>query len=153
MEVVVGNEDPVIKTTSEMHVATQISKTASGWCCWLELFNGANKRKQRGHRSHLEHLQGPRSFWMNLQQKQPPTTLIVTQHLDLLQCHEEEKPAHHPDNILNWVDLIKSPGNMSAAEFMTICKEDLIPFPIAPFKPQKQTFTDSWLKIHWHQLA
>ena len=65
--------------------------------------------------------------------------------------NEEEKPAHHPDNILNWVDLIKSPGNMSAAEFMTICKEDSIPFPIAPFKPQKQTFTDSSLKIH--QLA
>ena len=57
--------------------------------------------------------------------------------------NEEEKPAHHPDNILNWVDLTKSPGYMSAAEFMTICKEDSIPFPIAPFKPQKQTFTDS----------
>ena len=24
--------------------------------------------------------------------------------------NEEEKPAHHPDNILNWVDLTKSPG-------------------------------------------
>ena len=53
--------------------------------------------------------------------------------------NEEEKPAHHPDNILNWVDLTKSPGNMSAAEFMNICKEDPIMFPIAPFKPQKQT--------------
>ena len=37
--------------------------------------------------------------------------------------NEEEKPDHHPDNILNWVDLKKSPGNMSAAEFMNICKK------------------------------
>ena len=54
--------------------------------------------------------------------------------------NEEEKPDHHPDNILNWVDLTKSPGNMSAAEFMNICKEDPIMFPIAPFKPQKTDF-------------
>ena len=33
LDVVVGNEDPVIKTTSEMHVAPQISKAASGWRC------------------------------------------------------------------------------------------------------------------------
>ena len=52
----------------------------------------------------------------------------------------EEKPDHHPDNVVNWGDLIKSPGNMSAGEFKLIAKEDPLQFPIAPFKPQKSDY-------------
>ena len=58
--------------------------------------------------------------------------------------NEEEKPEHHPDNIADWVDFIKSPGNMSAGEFMNIAKEDPLQYPIAPFKPQK---TDYYRKL------
>ena len=54
--------------------------------------------------------------------------------------NDEEKPDHHPDNIVNWGDLIKSPGNMSAGEFKLIAKEDPVQFPIAPFKPQKSDY-------------
>ena len=52
----------------------------------------------------------------------------------------EKKPDHHLDNIVNWIDLIKSPGNMSAGEFKLIAKEDPLQFPFAPFKPQKSYY-------------
>ena len=42
---VVGNEDPVIKTTSEMHVATQISKTAD-WNFLMVLTNGSREARE-----------------------------------------------------------------------------------------------------------
>ena len=43
LDVVVGNEDPVIKTTSEMHVAPQISKAASR----LRKFVGKSEENSR----------------------------------------------------------------------------------------------------------
>ena len=54
--------------------------------------------------------------------------------------NDEEKPDHHPDNVVNWGDLIKSPGNMSAGEFKLIAKEDPLRFPFAPSKPQKSYY-------------
>ena len=54
--------------------------------------------------------------------------------------HPEDKPEHHPEEIVNWESLVKTPANMSAAEFETIAKPDPTKYPVPPHKPKKADF-------------
>ena len=53
---------------------------------------------------------------------------------------EVEKPENHPDEIVKWEDLTKTPRNMTVVEFEAIAIPNPVEFPIAPFKPQKSDY-------------
>ena len=51
-----------------------------------------------------------------------------------------DKPDHHPEEIVNWESFVKTPANMSAAEFEMIAKPDPTKYPVPPHKPKKSDF-------------
>lgn len=53
---------------------------------------------------------------------------------------ESQKPEGHPDEMVNWTDIVQSPGRMTNAEFQLIAIEDHEKFPRAPHKPTKTDY-------------
>ena len=51
-----------------------------------------------------------------------------------------DKPDHHPEEIVDWESFVKTPANMSVAEFEMIAKPDPTKYPVPPHKPKKSDF-------------
>ena len=73
-------------------------------------------------------------------------TVVILNHMRLSSGQKKkkiewgnanEKPAVHPDELVKWEDLSKTPRNMTALEFENIAIANPLEFPVAPYKPQK----------------
>ena len=51
-----------------------------------------------------------------------------------------EKPDGHPDELVEWTDMLQSPGRMTNIEFQEIAIADVFKFSKAPHKPTKTDY-------------